>query len=184
MTENKDALELRNRLRPVAEKHAGEMLRDLIGPASDTAHRVATDHLLSFAQTVATPPAQDAMREAAVERVTYAIILGSSGERAADHAKEFQTANWEDARRSAIAVIKAMPAATTQPGPGSWVPADQFVTLRHERDGLRAALADAIEAMRAAETLYQVGIMNTPSDQLERVHTMRRAVLEKYEVPA
>ena len=63
MTENKEALELRNRLRPVAEKHAGEMLRDLIGPASDTARRVATDHLLSFAQTVATPPAQNAMRK-------------------------------------------------------------------------------------------------------------------------
>ena len=54
------------------------------------------------------PTTQPESVEAAVERVTYAIILGSSGERAADHAKEFQTANWEDARRSAIAVINAM----------------------------------------------------------------------------
>jgi len=41
--------------REAAEKRATEMLRDLIGPNySDTTHRVATDHLLSFARTSTT----------------------------------------------------------------------------------------------------------------------------------
>lgn len=38
-------------------------------------------------------------------RVAYAIIEGSGGARAADHAREFVTANWEDAVRSARNVL-------------------------------------------------------------------------------
>lgn len=40
-----------------------------------------------------------------VERIARAIIIGSGGERAADHAKEFDTANWADAKRSAREVL-------------------------------------------------------------------------------
>lgn len=43
-----------------------------------------------------------------VERVAFAIIEGSAGTRAAEHAKEFQTANWTDALRSARAALAAM----------------------------------------------------------------------------
>lgn len=42
------------------------------------------------------------------ERVARAIIVGRTGERAADHAQEFDTANWAEAKRSAAAVIAAM----------------------------------------------------------------------------
>lgn len=41
-------------------------------------------------------------------RVAHAIIEGSAGLRAADHAREFMTANWSDALRSAQAAIAAM----------------------------------------------------------------------------
>ena len=40
-----------------------------------------------------------------VEKIAYAIIEGSGGKRAAEHAREFVTANWEDAMRSAYAVM-------------------------------------------------------------------------------
>jgi len=43
-----------------------------------------------------------------VEAVAFSIIEGSAGTRAAEHAKEFCTANWEDALRSARAAIPAM----------------------------------------------------------------------------
>ena len=64
------------------------------------------------------PPASQS-----VEKIAYAIIKGSAGERAADHAREFVTANWEDAMRSARAVLalstlshkeEAAPATTTE----------------------------------------------------------------------
>ncbi|KPF74585.1 hypothetical protein IP68_12565 [Blastomonas sp. AAP25] len=40
--------------------------------------------------------------------VAFAIIEGSAGLRAAEHAREFQTGNWTDALRSARAAIAAM----------------------------------------------------------------------------
>lgn len=64
MTENMDVSGLRDRLRPIAESHVVDMLGDLIGPVSDTVLRVATDHLIGFAQAIlATLPVQDAMRQ-------------------------------------------------------------------------------------------------------------------------
>lgn len=50
-----------------------------------------------------------------VEAVAFAIIEGSAGLRAAEHAKEFQTANWSDAIRSAQAALAAI-AAVSQHG--------------------------------------------------------------------
>lgn len=44
-------------------------------------------------------------RDELVERIARAIIIGSGGERAADHAQEFDTANWADAKLSAREVI-------------------------------------------------------------------------------
>ncbi|WP_257541215.1 hypothetical protein [Sphingobium sp. CFD-1] len=49
--------------------------------------------------------------------IAYSIIEGSAGIRAAEHAKDFQTANWTDALRSADSVIACL-AALSQPGRG------------------------------------------------------------------
>ena len=51
-----------------------------------------------------------------VERVAFAIIEGSSGIRAAEHAREFQTANWTDGLRSARAALAAMQPLDTKEG--------------------------------------------------------------------
>lgn len=48
--------------------------------------------------------------------IAYSIIEGSAGIRAAEHAKDFQTANWTDALRSADSVIACL-AALSQPTP-------------------------------------------------------------------
>jgi len=53
------------------------------------------------------------VQQSGVEQVAFAIIEGSAGRRAAEHAQEFQTANWEDAIRSARAALAAMQPATT-----------------------------------------------------------------------
>lgn len=45
-------------------------------------------------------------REPALDKIAFAIIEGSAGLRAAEHAKEFQTGNWRDALRSAQAVSR------------------------------------------------------------------------------
>lgn len=44
-------------------------------------------------------------RDELVERIARAIIIGSGGERAANHAQEFDTGNWADAKRSAREVL-------------------------------------------------------------------------------
>lgn len=43
-----------------------------------------------------------------VEKIAFAIIEGSAGIRAAEHAREFKTTNWQDAMRSARAVLAAL----------------------------------------------------------------------------
>jgi len=40
-----------------------------------------------------------------IEEIARAIIIGSGGERAANHAQEFDTGNWADAKRSAREVL-------------------------------------------------------------------------------
>lgn len=62
------------------------------------------------AETIPVAPATvEALREAR-EVIAYSVIQGSGGIRAAEHAKDFQTANWSDALRSADAVIAALTA--------------------------------------------------------------------------
>lgn len=68
---------------------------------ADSAEKITA----AIAEKFASPPRPD---DDVVERVAYAIILGSAGERAADHAREFQTANWCDGLRSARAAIAAL----------------------------------------------------------------------------
>lgn len=50
------------------------------------------------------PPATQA-GDALVDAVAYQIIQGSAGYKAAEHAKEFQTADWTEARDSARSVV-------------------------------------------------------------------------------
>ena len=66
-----------------------------------------TDDLRAALAALQAQPAQ-AQGDDAVERVAFAIIEGSAGTRAAEHAKEFQTANWSDACRSASSALAAM----------------------------------------------------------------------------
>lgn len=42
-------------------------------------------------------------------------------------------------------------------------------------------LDGAVTALQAAETLYLNGILNTPNEEIDRVHALRRAVLAKAE---
>ena len=73
------------------------------------------------------------------------------------------------------AALTAMPAETTQPGPGSWVPADQFVALRHERDGLRAALAEAIEALKQCHAQFDFyAFEHRQAEKFEKAETNQR----------
>ncbi|MFI5409095.1 hypothetical protein [Kaistia sp. UC242_56] len=51
--------------------------------------------------------------------------------------------------------------------------------LRAEITRLRAENAGMREALEAAETLYQVGLLNTPNAEIDRVHALRRAALSK-----
>lgn len=50
--------------------------------------------------------------------------------------------------------------------------AAEITRLRAENAGMR-------EALEAAETLYQVGLLNTPNAEIDRVHALRRAALSK-----
>ncbi len=58
------------------------------------------------------PPAQDEVEptQEILGRIAYAIIEGSAGVMAADHAREFVTSNWADAVRSARNVITELAA--------------------------------------------------------------------------
>lgn len=46
-----------------------------------------------------------------IEQIARAIIISSAGERAADHAQEFDTGNWANAKRAAQAVLPFIAAA-------------------------------------------------------------------------
>lgn len=72
----------------------------LLGVDPDSQDLVLDDHDWRRILAALSPPASQS-----VEKIAYAIIKGSAGERAADHAQEFLTANWEDAMRSARAVL-------------------------------------------------------------------------------
>lgn len=80
-------------------------------------------------------------------RIAYAIIEGSAGVRAADHAREFVTANWTDAVRSARNVLTEIAALST-PTPD---PVGKIVAwLRKHPAGSgydNNLLADAIERL-------------------------------------
>lgn len=71
--------------------------------------------------------------------IAYSIIEGSAGIRAAEHAKDFQTANWTDALQSADAVIAALsqPSSSESGGwlPVSSAPKDQYILLCGYLDG-------------------------------------------------
>lgn len=74
------------------------------------------------------PPAQP-VGDVERETVAWAIINGSGGYRAAEHAREFQTANWTDALRSADAVIRALsqhPDPEPQPQTSDQTPARRW----------------------------------------------------------
>lgn len=71
-----------------------------------TAPDYTSDRTLKRLALEALRPAEPTPEE--VERVAFAIIEGSAGIRAAEHAKMFVTANWTDACRSARAAIAAM----------------------------------------------------------------------------
>lgn len=49
--------------------------------------------------------------------------------------------------RAALSAIRPDGEVTTNPGPGAWVPAEQFVELRAEVERLREALRQAEEAL-------------------------------------
>ena len=86
-------------------------------------------------------PAPVAVGGDVVERVAFAIIEGSAGTRAAEHAKEFQTAKWMDALRSARAALAAMQQAP--------VADDVRETLRKIRNCANTRLASDVECMSA-----------------------------------
>lgn len=49
-----------------------------------------------------------------LEEIAFAIIEGSAGTRAAEHARMFVTGNWTDALRSARAVLSALKTPTPE----------------------------------------------------------------------
>lgn len=52
----------------------------------------------------------------------------------------------------------------------------------HDADALLIAAApDLLEALKRAEQLYLDGILNTPSDEIQRVHDLRRAAIARAE---
>lgn len=67
-------------------------------------------------------------REPALGKIAFAIIEGSAGLRAAEHAKEFQTGNWRDALRSAQAVSRL---AHSQPASDGL--RERIVEILHKR---------------------------------------------------
>ena len=77
-----------------------------VQPLTDAAKAAGWTETPLYAAPQAQP--EPAQGDDAVERVAFAIIEGSAGTRAAEHAKEFQTANWSDACRSASSALAAM----------------------------------------------------------------------------
>ncbi len=47
------------------------------------------------------------------------------------------------------------------------------------REAAEKSAAEMREALEAAEQLYMTGLLNTPADEVERVHTLRRAALSQ-----
>lgn len=89
--------------------------------------------------------------------IAYAIIEGSAGIRAADHAREFVTANWEDAVRSARNAITAIRATTTIQADQVNERAEIVAWLRATsvacRDGTEWCLAESAALDHAADAI-------------------------------
>ena len=92
--------------------------------------------------------------------IAYSIIEGSAGIRAAEHAKDFQTANWTDALRSADSVIACLAALSQhgRGGSGGWLPIEsapkdgsEVLVFRDDAGVMLARYTSAAEFLTDAE---------------------------------
>lgn len=121
-----------------------------------------------YAAPVSPPPVEAGAPRPDRDVIAYSIIEGSAGIRAAEHAKDFQTANWTDALRSADSVIACL-AALSQPGSSE---SGGFEREIETSDGrlvtVRVALKQAAEAYAIARGNGHHGPGYNPVDVLRR----------------
>lgn len=104
-----------------------------------------------------------------IEQIARAIIMGSAGERAANHAQEFVTANWEDAKRSAQAILPLIEAAVLAERE-----APELLTVDEQRD----LLAEAEQLWRDLQS-NELGGFSEGNRPFWIMHQFKRAI-EKY----
>ena len=140
---------------------------------------IASEALQSPSQPAEADPVEAGSMRSYRDVIAYSIIEGSAGIRAAEHAKDFQTANWTDALRSADAIIASL-SALSQPGGSEsggeevrnaaeaialdQAEADKALKemARKEKDG-QGALIHAAEEAAARSIAHKIRNMPLPS---------------------
>ncbi|SCW57218.1 hypothetical protein SAMN02927924_01450 [Sphingobium faniae] len=140
---------LREALAYYAEEARWTMNSAGITPAMDDRGYRARQALASSPAAEVEPVEAGSMRSYR-DVIAYSIIEGSAGIRAAEHAKDFQTANWTDALRSADAVIASLSARSPSSGePASVVGEENRALVEKLRDASREELIEIAITLNA-----------------------------------